>query len=336
MKGLYAKQAAGEITGLTGVDDPYEAPESPGPADRVAHRRPCRSPRPRCTRCSPRGVSRDDDRRDRVSEGTDSPYALSAPGRPGVRGGAHLPRGGGRVRAAGDPLLRRQGLHRHAAPGAEGVRARAGAVLAAARGHRAQLPRGPGVPRPRRSPSTGCGCMWPPCRTTSTRGKLTRAPRRHPQPAADRAADRDDPGRALRRRVRRRPPRRGEGPRQGAGLLAARRVLPVGPAPPAPRAVAAVQRPARARRARPGLPAVQLDRAGRLAVHRPRGHRAAGDLLRPRARGLPARRHVADRRRVGRPQGRRDRSRRGRSATAPSATCPAPAPSTPTPPRSTP
>ncbi|GAA0371430.1 adenylyl-sulfate kinase [Streptomyces blastmyceticus] len=29
VKGLYALQAAGEISGLTGVDDPYEAPESP-------------------------------------------------------------------------------------------------------------------------------------------------------------------------------------------------------------------------------------------------------------------------------------------------------------------
>ncbi|MBT2398864.1 adenylyl-sulfate kinase [Streptomyces sp. ISL-100] len=29
VKGLYAKQAAGEVSGLTGVDDPYEAPESP-------------------------------------------------------------------------------------------------------------------------------------------------------------------------------------------------------------------------------------------------------------------------------------------------------------------
>ncbi|MET9347308.1 adenylyl-sulfate kinase [Streptomyces termitum] len=29
VKGLYARQAAGEITGLTGVDDPYEAPEAP-------------------------------------------------------------------------------------------------------------------------------------------------------------------------------------------------------------------------------------------------------------------------------------------------------------------
>ncbi|MEO3973458.1 adenylyl-sulfate kinase [Streptomyces sp. CAU 1734] len=29
VKGLYAKQAAGEISGLTGVDDPYEAPTHP-------------------------------------------------------------------------------------------------------------------------------------------------------------------------------------------------------------------------------------------------------------------------------------------------------------------
>jgi adenylylsulfate kinase len=29
VKGLYAKQAAGELKGLTGVDDPYEVPERP-------------------------------------------------------------------------------------------------------------------------------------------------------------------------------------------------------------------------------------------------------------------------------------------------------------------
>jgi adenylylsulfate kinase len=29
VKGLYAKQRAGEVRGLTGVDDPYEIPESP-------------------------------------------------------------------------------------------------------------------------------------------------------------------------------------------------------------------------------------------------------------------------------------------------------------------
>ena len=28
-KGLYAKARAGEITGFTGIDDPYEAPEAP-------------------------------------------------------------------------------------------------------------------------------------------------------------------------------------------------------------------------------------------------------------------------------------------------------------------
>lgn len=29
VKGLYARQAAGQLTGLTGVDDPYEAPSAP-------------------------------------------------------------------------------------------------------------------------------------------------------------------------------------------------------------------------------------------------------------------------------------------------------------------
>ncbi|WP_320777637.1 adenylyl-sulfate kinase [Streptomyces sp. CRN 30] len=29
VKGLYAQQAAGELTGLTGVDDPYEEPDAP-------------------------------------------------------------------------------------------------------------------------------------------------------------------------------------------------------------------------------------------------------------------------------------------------------------------
>jgi adenylylsulfate kinase-like enzyme len=28
-KGLYAKARSGEITGFTGIDDPYEAPEAP-------------------------------------------------------------------------------------------------------------------------------------------------------------------------------------------------------------------------------------------------------------------------------------------------------------------
>ena len=70
--------------------------------------------------------------------------------RPRVRGHPHLPGGRGRVRPAGDPLLRRQGLHAAGAPGGQGVRARAGAVPAAARRHRAQLPGGHRLPRPAR------------------------------------------------------------------------------------------------------------------------------------------------------------------------------------------
>jgi LCP family protein required for cell wall assembly len=49
----------------------------------------------------------------------------------------------------------------------------------------------------------------------------------------------------VRRRVRRRPPRRGEGPRQGAHLQLPRRVRPVGPEEPAARAVEPLQRPHR-------------------------------------------------------------------------------------------
>ena len=45
-----------------------------------------------------------------------------------------------------------------------------------------------------------------------------------------------------------------------------------------------------------GVPPVELDRARRLALHRARGHRAPQPLLRPRARGVRARRHAARRR----------------------------------------
>ena len=144
--------------------------------------------------------------------------------------------------------------------------------------------------------SSGCGSSWPACRTASTTAGCASAPTAPATRCRPCRCSTRINGAPVRRGVRRRAPRRGEGPRQGAGLLPARRVRPVGPAPPAPRAVGPLQRPARAGRARARLPAVQLDRAGRLALHRARGHRAAGDLLRPRARGVPARRHVAGRR----------------------------------------
>ena len=96
--------------------------------------------------------------------------------------------------------------------------------------------------------------------------------------------------RQLRRRVRRRPPRRGEVARQGAGLLVPRPLRPVGSQEPAPRAVEPVQRPPRAGREHPRVPAVELDRARRLALHLPGGHPDRADVLRARARGGGARR----------------------------------------------
>ena len=102
-----------------------------------------------------------------------------------------------------------------------------------------------------------------------------------------------DRGGGLHRRLRWRPPRRGEGPRQGARLLPPRRLRPVGPQDAAPRAVVALQRPDPRRRAHADLPAVQLDRARHLALHPPRGDRDPLDLLLPPAPGDPARRHAA-------------------------------------------
>ena len=75
-----------------------------------------------------------------------------------------------------------------------------------------------------------------------------------PQPAPDRHPAQRSRGGGLHRRLRRRPPRRGEGPRQGARLLPPRRVRPVGPQEPAPRAVEPLQRPDPRGRAHADLP----------------------------------------------------------------------------------
>ena len=66
-------------------------------------------------------------------------------------------------------------------------------------------------------------------------------------------------------------------------------VRPVGAEEPAARAVVALQRPHPARRARARVPALELDRARRLAVHRRGGARGPVDLLRaPTARSSSA------------------------------------------------
>ena len=68
------------------------------------------------------------------------------------------------------------------------------------------------------------------------------------------------------------------------------------------------------------FPISQLDRDGRLAVHRARGARGAVDLLRPRARRLPARRHVAVDRATSCPTAPTSRSSAWSCATGRSAT----------------
>ena len=145
-------------------------------------------------------------------------------------------------------------------------------------------------------------------------------PGRLAQPAADDHAARRDRRPQLRRRVRRRAPRRGARPRQGADLLLPRRARPVGPARPAAGDLEPLQRRRRARRARARVPALELDRARRLALHRRGAARDPEHLLRARARGVRARRHAAGRLRVAASRATARRSRRSPCATAPSAT----------------
>ena len=109
----------------------------------------------------------------------------------------------------------------------------------------------------------------------------------------------------------------------------------VGPAPPAPRAVVALQRPARCPASTSGCsrcPTGPSWTSGTTS-RREEIDAARRSTTPTSARSFQRHGHVADRRRVGRPEGRRDASRRRRSATARSATCPARAPSSPTRPR---
>ena len=121
-------------------------------------------------------------------------------------------------------------------------------------------------------------------------GRRRDRPARLAQPAADDDAARRDRGARLRRCDRRRAPRRGARPREGADLQLPRRLRAVEPARPAAGALEPLQRARPQGRARPRLPDLELDGARRLAVRRPRAARAAVDLLRPPARGVPPRR----------------------------------------------
>ncbi len=161
------------------------------------------------------------------------------------------------------------------------------------------------------------------CRTTST-GARCRTYRNGTGLQTTPLLDAIEGGRP-RRRLRRRPARRGEGPRQRAGVLAARRVRRLGPPPPAPRSsgtsTTAATRRGEHVRVFPLSNWTELDVWQYIAAE---DIRAAADLLRARARGVRPPRHVA----LAPVRGaatRRRLVRKDRSATGQSATCPAPA-----------
>ena len=184
-------------------------------------------------------------------------------------------------------------FERDAACGAESFRAGQAAVPAAARRHHLEIPRDDRLSRRDRGAARhgARGARQrgrPRARHLAGRLRLDAAhagdENRSPAPGAR-------PG-AFRRRLRRRAPRRGEEPRQGAHVLAPLRQPCLGPAQPAPGAVASVQHPHQAGRVDARLSAVELDRARRLGVYPRRAHPGGAALFRQGAAGGGARRHA--------------------------------------------
>ena len=156
-----------------------------------------------------------------------------------------------------------------------------------------QLPRGARLPRRAPSSGSGCGSRSPACRTTSTTAGCASAPtapatRCRPMPLLDAIAEH-----RFDARLRRRPARRGEGPRQGARSSPCATSSASGTREPAPRAVEPLQPAAPARRARPRLPASATGPSSTSGATSSARTSRCPALLRPRARGVPARRHVA-------------------------------------------
>src|SRR5207342_972502 len=193
----------------------------------------------------------------------------------------------------GDDVFGGQGQFGAAAPAGEGVLSGAAADSAAARGHRLEVPRDDRLPRP-----PGGGDRGGAAHVEQSRG--AGAGHRPDHARGDGAHRRDeDPGAeagagqvAVRCGDRRCASRRGEVARQGADLLVPQRAAPLGPEEPAPGAVEPVQHPHPQGRVGAGVPVVQLDRAGHLAVHLPREHPGAVAVFRAGTPGGRARRRA--------------------------------------------
>ena len=179
----------------------------------------------------------------------------------------HPARSGRRVPQCRAPVFRRQGFRGRPAPRAEGLLPREGAGDADAHRHRAQLSRGHRLPRPD-------GARHRPAARRALAGRFDphgpraiASPERVAQPAPGGHAARRHRRTRVRRVHRRCPPRRGKGARQGARVLVPRRLRPMEPQGAAARAVVAVQRARPQGRKHARVPAVELDRTRRLAVH---------------------------------------------------------------------
>ena len=208
-----------------------------------------------------------------------------APRAPRVRSGPRHARGGRRARAPGAAVLGRQGLDRAAASGREGVPPRAASRSRCCTSTPATTSPRCIEFRDRRVAELGERLVVASVQDSIDAGRVVeeRGPRASRNRLQTDDAARRDRGAPLRRLLRRRPPRRGARAGQGARDLAARRLRRLGPAAPAPGAVGPLQHARPPGRAPARVPAVELDRARRLAVHRPGAARGAVDLPRARA-----------------------------------------------------
>ena len=185
------------------------------------------------------------------------------------------------------------------------------AVPAAARRHDLEVPRDDRVPRRDGDASSGSSCSCTSTRRRSRTGinPFTHGSAVHTDVMKTAGAEAGARQVRLRRGVRRRAARRGEVARQGAHLLVPLGAAPLGPEAPAPRALAPLQRAQAQGREHPRVPALELDRARRLAIHLPartsRSCRSTSPRERPVVR---ARRHADHGRR--RPHAAASRARR--------------------------
>ena len=208
----------------------------------------------------------------------------------------------------------------------EGVLAGADPVPGDARRHRAQLPRGARVPRPHGRASSGCGWSSRASQDSIDAGRVAGAAGRLRNPLQTvTLLDAIEDGR-LRRGLRRRPPRRGEGPRQGAGLLASATSSASGTRRTSGPSCGRSTTAGTTRASTSGSSRCRTGPSSTSGSYLAAGERrAAVHLLRPRARGLHARRHAAAGQRVHHARARTKRSSTRRCATARSATCRSPA-----------